>query len=65
VKLGGTDAQSLTAAAEAKERAEALRPVLDKLAGMSARAVAAELNKRKIETPSGGRWHALTVFRVS
>jgi hypothetical protein len=42
-----------------------LRPILAELAGMSARAVAAELNKRKIETPVGGRWHALTVFRVS
>jgi hypothetical protein len=31
---------------------------------MSARAVAAELNKRKVETPSGGQWHAATVLRV-
>jgi DNA invertase Pin-like site-specific DNA recombinase len=64
IKLGGTNAQSLKAAAEAKERAEALRPVLTKLAGMSARAAADELNRRKIETPAGGRWHGLTVQRV-
>jgi DNA invertase Pin-like site-specific DNA recombinase len=64
VKLGGTNAQSLKAAAEATERAEALRPVLAELAGMSARAVAAELNKRKIQTPAGGTWHAVQVIRV-
>jgi DNA invertase Pin-like site-specific DNA recombinase len=64
VKLGGTNAQSLKAAAQAKERAEALRPVLAELAGMSARALAAELNKRKIKTPAGGRWHAVQVIRV-
>jgi DNA invertase Pin-like site-specific DNA recombinase len=64
VKLGGTNAQSLKAAAEARERAEALRPILGELAGMSARAVAAELNKRKIQTPAGGTWHAVQVIRV-
>jgi DNA invertase Pin-like site-specific DNA recombinase len=64
VKLGGINAQSLKAAAEAKERAEALRPVLAELAGMSARAVAAELNKRKIQTPARGTWHAVQVIRV-
>ena len=45
-------------------RAEALRPVLTELAGMSANAIAAELNARNVATPSGGRWHALTVIRV-
>jgi DNA invertase Pin-like site-specific DNA recombinase len=64
VRLGGTNAQSLKAAAEAKERAEALRPILAELASMSARAVAAQLNKRKIETPAGGAWHAVQVIRV-
>jgi hypothetical protein len=43
---------------------EALRPVLTELASMSARAAAAELNRRKVATPSGGRWHAATVLRV-
>ena len=31
---------------------------------LSARAAALELNKRQIETPAGGRWHAQTVSRV-
>jgi hypothetical protein len=31
---------------------------------MAARAVAAELNKRKIKTPAGGTWHAVQVIRV-
>jgi DNA invertase Pin-like site-specific DNA recombinase len=64
VKLGGANAQSLLNAAAARERAERLRPVLAELAHMSARAAAAELNKRKIETPSGGAWHAVSVIRV-
>jgi DNA invertase Pin-like site-specific DNA recombinase len=64
VKLGGTNAQSLKAAAEAKSRAERLRPIFAELAGMTARAIAAELNKRKIETPAGGEWHAVQVIRV-
>jgi DNA invertase Pin-like site-specific DNA recombinase len=64
VKLGGTNAQSLKAAGEAKKRAEALRPILAELAGMSARAVAAELNKRKIQTPAGGTWHAVQIIRI-
>jgi hypothetical protein len=34
------------------------------LADMSARATAAELNARGIQTPAGGRWHAVTVNRV-
>jgi Recombinase len=31
---------------------------------MSANAVAAELNARKVPTPSGGSWHAGSVIRV-
>ena len=46
VKLGGRNAQSEKTKAEALARAEALRPVLAELAHMSARAAAAELNKR-------------------
>ena len=48
----------------ADQRAKALRPVLKSLEGRSARAIAAELNKRKIETPRGLRWSAVTVLRV-
>ena len=34
------------------------------LSQQTARAVAEELNKRGVETPGGGRWHAVTVLRV-
>jgi DNA invertase Pin-like site-specific DNA recombinase len=34
------------------------------VAGMSARAVAAELNARGIETPTGAPWSAKTVIRA-
>jgi DNA invertase Pin-like site-specific DNA recombinase len=63
-KLGGRNAQSEKTKAEALARAESLRPVLAELAHMSARAAAAELNKRGTETPARGRWHAATVLRV-
>src|SRR5262245_20216539 len=45
-------------------RAERLRPVIAELMHLSARAAAAELNRRKIETPAGGDWHAVTVIRL-
>ena len=66
VKLGGTNAQSLLEAKQARERAEALRPVITKLSGegMSMTAIAAVLNKRKVATPKGGRWHSQTVKRL-
>jgi DNA invertase Pin-like site-specific DNA recombinase len=64
VKLGGINAKSLATAAEAKARAEEMAPVLAELEGMSARAAAAELNRRRVETPAGGQWHAATVIRV-
>jgi Recombinase len=49
---------------EAQERAEQLRPIFAKLAGRSLRAMATALNKREVPTPTGGRWHAVTVKRV-
>ncbi len=64
VKLGGLNAGGIRNRDEALERAEQLRPVFAELAGKSARAIAAELNARKIPTPAGGRWHAVTVQRV-
>ena len=64
VKLGGTNRKSLQNREEALARAERLRPIMSELAGMSARAAAAVLNERGIETPAGGRWHAVTVNRV-
>jgi DNA invertase Pin-like site-specific DNA recombinase len=67
-RLGRNGAERLAPAykAEAAERAKALAPVLSELqgAGLSARAMAVELNHRGIETPQGGRWHAQTVIRV-
>jgi DNA invertase Pin-like site-specific DNA recombinase len=50
--------------AQAKARAEALRPILAELAGKSAAAIAVELNARKVPTPNGGTWHAGSVIRV-
>jgi len=64
VKLGGANAQSAENKAAALQRAEALRPLLAELAGLSDRAIAAALNDRNVATPSGGRWHAQTVQRV-
>jgi DNA invertase Pin-like site-specific DNA recombinase len=64
VRLGGLNAGLVRVRDEAKARAEALRPILDELKGQSARAIAAELNARKLPTPSGGAWHAGTVIRV-
>src|SRR6266567_8313 len=64
VKLGGLNAKGIQNRDEAMARAEALRPIFAELAGMSARAIAAELNERKVATPNGGPWHAATVIRV-
>jgi DNA invertase Pin-like site-specific DNA recombinase len=64
VKLGGTNPQSIANRNEANKRAKELRPILTELAGMSANAAAAELNRRGVPTPQGGQWHALTVIRV-
>jgi hypothetical protein len=46
VKLGGLNAKGIANRDEAKARAEALRPTLSELSGLSARAIAAELNAR-------------------
>jgi DNA invertase Pin-like site-specific DNA recombinase len=64
VKLGGVNTGTDRRRDEALDRAEALRPQLLELAGQSARAIAAELNKRGVETPAGGVWHSVTVLRV-
>ena len=64
VKLGGLNAKGVRNQAEAKERAEALRPILAELAGQSTRAIAAELNRRAMPTPNGGPWSSMTVIRV-
>jgi DNA invertase Pin-like site-specific DNA recombinase len=63
-KLGGITAKSIENQKAAAQRAEALRPVLAGLAGMSHRKMAAELNALGVATPAGGQWHAVTVKRV-
>ena len=66
VKLGGPRLPAIneTRQADALERARAIAPILSELTGMSARAVAAELNARQVETPSGAPWSAKTVIRA-
>jgi hypothetical protein len=64
VKLGGRNRQSVANQAEALRRAEDLRPIMNELVELSARATAAELNRRRIPTPSGGSWAATQVIRV-
>ena len=49
---------------EAKDRAFKLRPVFVELAELSANAIARELNRRKVVTPTGAPWSAKTVLRV-
>jgi DNA invertase Pin-like site-specific DNA recombinase len=69
VKLGGENEQSRINKAEAETRAQALRPILVEIVGdhhdMSATAIAAELNRRKVETlRPGSKWYAQTVIRM-
>jgi DNA invertase Pin-like site-specific DNA recombinase len=64
VKLGGTNPQSIANRNEANKRAKELRAIFNELAGMSANAAAAELNRRGVATPQGGHWHPLTVIRL-
>ena len=54
VKLGGLNAKGVRNRDEARARAEALRPTFVEFAGMSANAIAAELNARNVEI---GRAH--------
>jgi DNA invertase Pin-like site-specific DNA recombinase len=67
-QLGRNGAERLAPAykAQAVERAIELAPVLQELQaqGFSARGMAAELNRRGVETAAGGRWHAQTVMRA-
>ena len=48
----------------AVSRAQVIAPVLTELAGLSARAAAAELNARQEPTPTGAPWSAKTVIRA-
>jgi DNA invertase Pin-like site-specific DNA recombinase len=68
VKLGVTGAEILAPKykAEAKARAEELAPVIREMQrrGYTMRGIAAELTKRKVQTPRGGSWHAQQVKRI-
>jgi hypothetical protein len=48
----------------AADRADALQDVFAELAGMSTRAAAAELDRRGVAPPTGGRWSAMAVLRI-
>jgi DNA invertase Pin-like site-specific DNA recombinase len=68
VQLGRTGAEILAPKfhAEAKARAERLAPIIRELQGdgYSMRGIAAELDKRKEQTPRGGAWHPQLVKRI-
>jgi DNA invertase Pin-like site-specific DNA recombinase len=68
VRLGrhGADVLAPRRRAEAQQRAEALAPTVREMQaqGMSLRGIAAELTKRKVPTPRGGKWHAETVTNL-
>jgi DNA invertase Pin-like site-specific DNA recombinase len=67
VKLARYGAEKLAPVnrAAVEKRAEELAPALRELCskGMSATAIAGELNRRAVPTASGGRWHAQTALR--
>ena len=66
VKLGATGAWlARRNRAEAQARAKKLAPVIRELQerGLSMRAIATELRKRKVPTPKGGTWHPELVTR--
>jgi DNA invertase Pin-like site-specific DNA recombinase len=63
----GNQKQADANAAKARDFAEALREIFEGLPGWpywSSRAIAAELNRRNIVTPTGGQWHSETVRRL-
>jgi DNA invertase Pin-like site-specific DNA recombinase len=68
VKLGRTGAEILAPKfrAEAKARAEQFSPILHELRhrGLTLRAIARELTKRRLPTPRGGKWHPQLVARL-
>jgi hypothetical protein len=65
--MGALNDAGITRRQEAIARGEALRPLLAEMeaAEMSSRAIATELNKRRIPTPAGGRWQAVRLRRVN
>jgi hypothetical protein len=45
-------------------RAESVRSLFAELAHLGVRRAAEELNRRDVKTPTGKRWHPMTVLRV-
>jgi DNA invertase Pin-like site-specific DNA recombinase len=64
MKLGGLNAEGIARRDAALERAKALAPIFAELEGKSAREIARILNDRKIATPTGAPWSAMTVGRA-
>jgi hypothetical protein len=64
VIIGGLRDKGRELQAEAEARAETLRPVFAELTNLSLRALARELNRRKIPTATGRPWSAVTVTKV-
>jgi hypothetical protein len=60
----GNAKQAAENKAAAIERVRALKPILTELSALTARAAAAELNRRKVGTPTGAPWSAMTVIRA-
>jgi DNA invertase Pin-like site-specific DNA recombinase len=64
-KLGSVRDYGRGQKAEALERAEQLRPLLEgELAGLSNTKIAEKLNQRGIKTAEGGAWSPSQVLRV-
>jgi DNA invertase Pin-like site-specific DNA recombinase len=64
VVLGGLREYGRQAKEAAVERAKALAPYFNELEGKSAREIARILNDRKVATPNGKPWSAMTIIRV-
>ena len=64
VKLGGWTKGSERSQKAADALARRLKPVMQELSDLSARQAAAELNGRKIQSSTGGKWYAATVIRL-
>lgn len=66
VVLGNPQLPAINAAqrSASAERARALLPVIEELAGLSATAAAVELNRRGVKSATGAPWSAKTVIRL-
>jgi DNA invertase Pin-like site-specific DNA recombinase len=63
-QLGGLRDHGRELQQAAIERAKALEPLFNELAGKSAREIARILNERNVSTPTGRPWSAMTVIRA-